>query len=445
MKRQVASAFDVDEVWAGHPVGFDLLTVEDRQFVAYYDAERRLTVAQRDLGDDEWTRTTLDERVGWDSHNDIVAAVDSAGHLHVSGNMHVDPLVYFRSGEPLDATTLERIGALVGRDEAAVTYPTFLDGPDGDLVFMYRDGGSGDGRRLLNAYDPETETWRRLLDEPLLDGRGEMNAYPTGPVRGPDGDYHLAWVWRDTPDAATNHDLSYARSSDLVDWERADGRPLDLPITDDDGAVVDPVPAGEGLLNSNVAVGFDAEDRPVLSYHKFDSDGNTQVYDARLDGGDSDAGADGGGSDADSDSGTGAASAGEWTVSQVSDWDYRWEFGGHGTLDDEVLVDPVRVVDDRLVQTFWHAEYGPGRWVLDPETLAVEGADVPWHGLSEELRRPTAGGECEVQWVADSATGTEQGEDTRTYALRWETLPANRDRAREETPAPTALRLYAFE
>ncbi|WP_436925275.1 BNR repeat-containing protein [Halosimplex amylolyticum] len=436
MKRRAASTVAVDDVWAGHPVGFDLLTAESRQFVAYYDAERRLTVAQRDLDDDEWTRTHLDERIGWDSHNDIVAAVDSAGHLHVSGNMHVDPLVYFRSTEPLDATTLRRVDGLVGRDEDAVTYPTFLDGPGGDLVFMYRDGGSGDGRRLLNAYDPETETWRRLLDEPLLDGRGEMNAYPTGPVRGPDGDYHLAWVWRDTPDAATNHDLSYARSSNLVDWVRADGRALELPITADDGAVVDPVPAGEGLLNSNVAVGFDAAGRPVISYHRHDADGDTQVYDARLDGG---------GPDGDSSSATDAASAGDWTVSQVSDWDYCWEFGGHGTLDDEILVDPVRVADDRLVQTFWHAEYGPGRWVLDPEMLAVEGADVPWHGLSEELRRPTAGGEYEVQWVADSATGTEQGEDTRTYALRWETLPANRDRAREGRPEPTTLRLYAFE
>ncbi|MFC7140954.1 BNR repeat-containing protein [Halosimplex aquaticum] len=425
-ERSVETVLDVDEVWAGHPVGFDLLTVENRQFVAYYDAERWLTVAQRDLDEEEWTQTALDERVEWDSHNDIAMSVDAAGHLHVSGNMHVDPLVYFRSTEPLDATTLERVDALVGRDEDAVTYPTFLDGPDGDLVFMYRDGGSGDGRRLLNAYDPEAETWRRLLDEPLLDGRGEMNAYPTGPLRGPDGDYHLAWVWRDTPDAATNHDLSYARSPDLVDWERADGRALDLPITVDDGAVVDPVPAGDGLLNSNVAVSFDAEGRPVLSYHRHDADGNTQVYDARFDG-----------------------AADEWTVSQVSDWDYRWAFGGHGTLDDEILVDPVRVVDDRLVQTFWHAEYGPGRWILDPETLAVERTDAPWHGLPEELGQPTTGGH-EVQWAADAAkppdseTG-DNNDDTRTYALRWETLPANRDRARGGAPEPTTLRLYAFE
>lgn len=435
----VASAVTVDEVWAGHPVGFDLVTVDDRQFVAYYDAERRLTVGQRDLGpgvDDgqgperHWTRTRLDERVGWDSHNDIAMAVDAGGHIHVSGNMHVDPLVYFRSTEPLDATTLQRVDGLLGRDEDAVTYPTFLQGPDGALVFAYRDGGSGDGRRLLNAYDPVTESWRRLLADPLLDGQGEMNAYPTGPVRGPDGEYHLAWVWRDTPDAATNHDLSYARSPTLRDWQRADGTPLDLPITDDDGAVVDPVPAGDGLLNSNVAIGFDGAGRPVLSYHKFDADGYTQVYNARL--------------ESASGENTDEGHIDAWTITRASDWDYRWEFGGWGTLDDEILLHPVRVVDGDLVQTVWHTEYGPGRWHLDPETLVVEGTDRPWHGLPEEVRHPDRA-DHEVQWVRETPATRKAAADAPRYALRWETLTANRDAARDEPPDPTTLSLYAFE
>ncbi len=42
---------------------------------------------------------------------------------------------------------------------------------------------------------------------------------PQGPVRGPDGLFHVVWVWRDTPDRATNHHLSYARSRDLQRWE----------------------------------------------------------------------------------------------------------------------------------------------------------------------------------------------------------------------------------
>ena len=436
----VASAVPVDEVWAGHPVGFDLVTVEDRQFVAYYDAERRLTVAQRDRSDgaderdpdDQWTRTRLDERVGWDSHNDIGMAVDGAGHIHVSGNMHVDPLVYFRSDEPLDATTLQRVDSLLGRDEDVVTYPTFLDGADGELVFVYRDGGSGNGRRLLNTYDPASESWRRLIEAPLLDGRGEMNAYPTGPIRGPDGDYHLAWVWRDTPDAATNHALSYARSPNLREWERADGTPLDLPITDEDGAVVDPVPTSEGLLNSNVAVGFDGAGRPVLSYHKFDADGHTQVFNARL--------------ESASDECPDSAHTDAWTVTQASDWDYRWEFGGRGTLDDQIQVDPVQIVDGDLMQTYWHTEYGAGRWHLDQETLAVERTEQAWHGLPDEVRHPDRS-DHELQWAAETPAGDpgRRCADAPRYALRWETLAANRDEARADSPVPTTLSLCAFE
>lgn len=402
---------ELDRVWAGHPVGFSLLTREDRQFVAYYDDERRLTVAQRPL-DGEWEYDTLPEQVGWDSHNDVTMAVDSAGHLHLSGNMHGDPLVYFRTTDPLDVTTFERVESLVGRDEDSVTYPRFVDAGE-DLVFMYRDGGSGNGRRLLDAYRPG-EGWRRLLDEPLLDGRGEMNAYPTGPVRGPDGDFHLAWVWRDTPDAATNHDLSYARSPDLQRWERSDGTPLELPITVDTGEVVAPVPAGGGMINSNVAVGFDAGGRPVLSYHRFDDDGNTQVYNARRE-----------------DDG--------WRRAVASDWDYRWEFGGYGSLGREIAVDPVRATDDGLVQTFDHVEYGPGRWLLDPDTLEPLRTDCPWHGLSDDLREP-GDDRTQVNWAVDDGARP----DGRTSLLRWESLSANRDQPREDAPEPTPLRLYTL-
>ena len=46
----------IDHVWAGHPVSFALLTERGHQFMAYYDADRRLTVAGRKLGDEKWTR-----------------------------------------------------------------------------------------------------------------------------------------------------------------------------------------------------------------------------------------------------------------------------------------------------------------------------------------------------------------------------------------------------
>lgn len=45
-------SLEVEKVWSGHPVGFFLLTHEDRQYIAFYDAERRMTVAARRLAED---------------------------------------------------------------------------------------------------------------------------------------------------------------------------------------------------------------------------------------------------------------------------------------------------------------------------------------------------------------------------------------------------------
>ncbi len=98
----------VERVWAGHPVGFCLLTHAPFQFVAYYDAERRMSVAQRRLDSTNWTITRLPSKLGWDSHNYVTMAVDREGILHLAGNMHCVPLVYFRSEKPMDAASLKR-------------------------------------------------------------------------------------------------------------------------------------------------------------------------------------------------------------------------------------------------------------------------------------------------------------------------------------------------
>jgi hypothetical protein len=265
----------------------------------------------------EWTRQVLPTSVKWDSHNYIAMAIDDDGQLHVSGNMHAVPLVYFRTTRAGDVTSLERVEHMVGTEEAKVTYPRFFRGPDGRLIFTYRDGSSGDGNQIYNVYNPKARTWSRLLDRPLTDGQGQRNAYLVGPTLGPDGYYHLVWVWRETPDCATNHTLSYARSRDLVHWEKADGTPLPLPMTLESADVVDPVPQHGGMVNGNTVVGFDSQKRVVIGYHKFDAEGNTQIYNARFE-------------------------DGHWHIQQASDWHYRWDFGGGGSIQFEVGLGPVR-------------------------------------------------------------------------------------------------------
>lgn len=409
----------VAEVFSGHPVPFALATFENRQFIAFYDAEQRMTVASRTLGEAAFSYQVLPTEVGWDSHNYIAMAVDAQGHVHVSGNMHNVPLIYFRTTTPLDVGTLTAVPQMVGSNESSVTYPEFFVGPSGDLVFIYRDGGSGNGNHVFNAYDAETGSWRRLLDTPLTDGQGQRNAYPVGPVQGPDDEWHLVWVWRDTPDAATNHDLSYARTSNLVDWTTGTGQPLNLPVTLGTSDIVDPVPAGQGMINNNTKVGFDAQNRPVVVYHKYDGSGATQLYNARLENG-------------------------AWVVHQTTDWDYRWDFGGNGTLVFEIEVEGVKATPDgTLTQRFYHAQYGGwGAYRLDPDTLrAVEeiAPPLPHPPELDEPESSTAG--MIVRWQRDWA---DSGDGDVGYYLRWETLPSNRDMPRNPVPPPTELRLYGF-
>lgn len=406
-------SLEVAEVWAGTPAGFALDTHRERQVVAFYDADRRPAVALRDLGGREWTIEHLPiRRVGWDAHNGLTVAIDDDGRIHVAGNVHGDPLAYARTRDPLDAGTFERRPAMVGDREERVTYPRFFRGSAGELVFEYRDGESGAGDWLYNVYDHLTGEWDRLLDEPLIAGGDRTNAYPHGPIAGPSGSYHCAWVWRDSPDAATNHDLSYARSSDLRSWGRSDGETLSLPITPETAEIVDPIPSDGGLINDNTPIGFDGEGRPVVSYHKHDQAGNTQIYVAR-------------------------ARGDRWEIVRVSDWDYRWEFGSCGSIPFEIEVSPVSVGSDgRLRQRYDHARYGSGTWLLDPETLAPVD-HRPWSRYSDELSTADRPG-MQVNWVEDVLDGVR-------YALRWETLPPNRDRPRDQVPSATTLRWYRFE
>lgn len=412
-------SLDITEVWSGHPVGFFLLTHNDRQFAAFYDADRALTVADRTLGSSTWKLVRLPTSVGWDSHNSIVMAIDDEEQIHVAGNMHSSPLIYFRTTTALDIDTFQAQPSMVGNSEQSCTYPQFFRSPQDELVFMYRDGESGNGNHIFNAYTPSTHSWRRLLNSPLTDGQGQRNAYPVGPIQGPNGLWHLVWVWRDTPDASTNHDLSYARTSDLLSWQNAAGQALNLPITLATSDIVDPVPSGGGMINNNTKVGFDSQDRPIVAYHKYDADGNTQLYNARYENG-------------------------AWVPHQTSSWDYRWDFGGGGTLVFEIEVEPVELhADGTLTQNFYHARYGGlGAFRLDESTLAaVEEIPqpVPYPPSLAEVESPTP--EMHVRWQTDAGSGPDP---SIVYMLRWETLDSNRDMARDPIPPPTMLRLYGF-
>lgn len=416
---KLEKSLEIAEVPSGFPVGFRLLTAGGRQYAAYYDKHRRMTVAARRLSSDEWTYQILPSKVGWDSHNYVTMAVDANGHLHVSGNMHGVPLVYFRTTTPGDITSLERL-AMTGKLEDRVTYPEFIRNRDGKLFFSYRNGASGNGARIYNQYHAATRSWSRLLDTPLMDGEGKRNAYPLGPVLGPDNRFHLVWVWRDSPDCATNHHLSYARSKDLIHWESASGHKVATPIKLDEKSLwVDPVPSGGGIINGCEKLFFGTDRQPVISYHKADPEGNMQIFAAR----------------------PGKAA---WTTHQLTRWNKPVEFGGNGSMGfiGIKISGLERVEPGVLTMSYRHREYGSGRLAVDEKTLRP---------LTRKIRnRPTHPKELgrlqsdfkgmEIRRQNDSG---DSGDGSVRYLLQWETLEANRDRPRTPPlPEPSMLTLH---
>lgn len=395
----------VDTIWPGVPVRYCLYTHGDVQYVVYYDGDRNMAIAKRKLSEKTFTKQVLPSKQGWDSHNYITMAVDQDGCIHVSGNMHGRPLIYFRSEKPGDITTMKRVKAMVGKAENRMTYPEFMKAPQGNLLFKYRHGGSGNGIWYYNIYDAKTKTWKRFLEKPLFGGKGR-NAYGTAPRLGPDGLYHVYWMWRERGDCSTNHDISYARSKDMQHWETAAGKRLELPITfADRETIVDPVPVKGGLLNMGNGFGFDSKKQPILTYHRYDKAGHNQIYAARFE-------------------------SGEWVVHQLTDWTYRWHFSGGGSITCQVSAGGVKPHGSgKLAVPYRHVKHGKGLLIVDEETMKVLGTETQAPQYPETLTALASKfPEMQVNWFWD--IGTSPDEDAK-YVLRWETLGRNRDRPRK--------------
>jgi hypothetical protein len=306
---------------------------------------------------------------------------------------------------------------MTGDQEDRCTYPVFLTDAEGQLLFMYRSGSSGNGRRFFNRYDPKTTTWRRFLQTPLFDGDGLRNAYPRGPARGPDGRFHLVWVWRDTPDCATNHHLCYARSPDLKHWESASGKRIPLPFRLEQTDVwVDPIPPGGGIINGCESLAFDAQNRPTIAYHKADKQGHMQIFVASY-------------------------QQQQWQRKSLTAWDREILFGGGGSMPFiGIRISDLRRLDaNYLYLTYLHRDFGSGRFFLDARTL--EPVDQPIsvpRAMPAELSKPSIEFEgIAVRVVFDRAAP--EGAPVR-YLLRWETLGPHRDRPRDP-PLPPASKL----
>ena len=219
------------------------------QYTAWYDDSARVVLAKRRLDADRWTvRVTPYMNDVTDAHNAIVLAVDGDGILHVAWAEHARALHYARG---ISAGSLE-LGpsvAMTGEHEQEVTYPQFYAIKGGDLLFVYRDGRSGKGDVMLNRWDVRRHAWH-VLAHPLISGEGARNAYMNTIAIDGRGGWHLSWVWRESPDVASNHDIMYARSTDEGrTWATSKGVRYTLPITASSAEVAWAVPQGHELIN----------------------------------------------------------------------------------------------------------------------------------------------------------------------------------------------------
>lgn len=240
-----------------------LVTHDDTQYACFYDPEGYVTLAKRKLKSKEWEikRTPYKGNVK-DAHNVVTMGVDGNGYLHVAFDHHDNKLNYARS-VAAGSLDLGNLQPMTGIEEENVTYPEFYSLPDGDLLFAYRSGASGEGNMALNRYDARSGQWNRVQSS-LLDGEGNRSPYWQMYVD-ENGVIHLSWVWRESWFVETNHDLCYAKSPDGgMTWLRSDNSVYNLPITAENAEYAVKIPENSELINQT-SITADRNSQPVIA------------------------------------------------------------------------------------------------------------------------------------------------------------------------------------
>jgi BNR repeat-containing family member len=409
------STTQVGTTWAGQPVGQDILVAGNRQYVGYYDGHRRLIVKSR-VGAGGWTTKVLDTSVDWDSHKYITMELDINGNLHVAGNMHDSKLNYYITSSPGNIATLARVPTLANSTlESAVTYPQFLKSASGELYFKFRYGRSGNGSEYIYRFVAPSRKWQIVVSGGILNGQGTSSAYSTSPIPGPDGYFHMVWMWRDTTDVSTNHSLSYARTKDFIHWQNIQGANLAVPMTKQSPTTVDPATVGSGLVNGIVGIGFDSANRPVISYTRYDAARGNQLFLARGD------------------------TSGTWYRTRITRWNGVFAVQGTGSLRFPFSVGAVKKAANGTLQLNYTCNSETRTVVLDEKSLGVK-SDNP-------LPSPLVGSPVlpvlrnDPQLVTNR-TSTKSG--TRVYILQWRSMPVNGDKPRAVIPPAEPLLILEY-
>ncbi|WP_184542264.1 BNR repeat-containing protein [Mucilaginibacter sp. FT3.2] len=242
-----------------------LVTFNGEQYAAYYNNEQYIVLAKRKSGGNKWqTQITPYKGDATDAHKDISIMADGAGYLHMAWGLHNQPLNYVTSTGP-GSLQLSAKKTMTGTGEDHVSYPEFYSLPGGDLLFLYRDGASGNGNLVLNKYNVATQKWINIQNN-LIDGQGKRNAYWQMAID-VKGAIHLSWVWRESPDVASNHDMAYACSKDGgLTWQKSTGEKYTLPITAATAEYACTIPQKSELINQTSMFADDKGNPFIATY-----------------------------------------------------------------------------------------------------------------------------------------------------------------------------------
>ena len=278
-----------------------LITHEGYQYATWYHngANQDVYIARRDLAGNTWE--TIDTgfnmihgNQNWDAHNVISMGISGDGRIHLSYDHHVDELRYATT-DPGVATSSggvwnssifsnERSSLNAGGSSITrVTYPRFANVGD-DLVFTYRDYGSGSGDQRIADYDSQTGQWGgtrfvtkgrstgQTYDDANNNPSTNRNSYHNGFHADSTGRLHTTWTWREgTQDG--NHDIMYAYSDDKgVTWRNTDDvlvGTTSSPITLNSlGTEVVDLDRRQGLINQQGQIVDPDGGVHVLMYHR---------------------------------------------------------------------------------------------------------------------------------------------------------------------------------
>jgi len=273
---------NVGKGWADNSVNVtifrknSLVTFRNTQYIAFYDDSANVVFGKRELNDGKWQlhRTGFQGNVN-DAHNVISIMADGDGYVHMVWNQHNNGLHYCRSVSPGSLTFTQQM-PMTGIHEDEVSYPEFYKLENGNLIFLYRDGGSGNGNLVIDNYDIKSKKWSQVNGS-LIDGEGKRSAYWQACTDSL-GTFHISWVWRETPDVATNHDMCYARSKDGGrTWEKSTGEKYILPITAATAEYACHIPQKSELINQT-SMFADSKGRPFIVSYWADSGTNVPQY-----------------------------------------------------------------------------------------------------------------------------------------------------------------------